>query len=717
MEEVRPPVLPQGVWPKIFALLLLLFAFIFILSFFDKAGIGGKYLLKLFLFLIGKTVYLLPLILILSAFFIFKIQYRHYLLPSFLAILLLILGIASILSSQHGKGERIGGILGDFFSWPLLKLFGFWVSQIIFLAVILIGGIILWHLWQRPRERELIFVQEVKEKVPELEEREKRARVKLKKTLLPKIRIKKPKFKATPSKKLIKREKEIPLEIGAKRFLPYPLNLLESEKGKPNSGDINKNSTIIKNTLENFEIPVEMREVNIGPTVTQYTLKPAEGIKLSKITTLNNNLALALASHPIRIEAPIPGKSLVGIEVPNKERAEVRLRNLLERPEFQEAESLLIFALGRDVAGTPLFADLAKMPHLLVAGSTGTGKTIFLNSLILSLLYKNSPETLRFILIDPKRVEFSVYRDLPYLLGPVIFEADKTVLALKWLIAEMEKRFRRLSTAGARDIGSYNKIVARAKNLKPKSQKSNIENLEIMPYIVLIIDELADLMVAKGREMEAGIVRLAQMARAVGIHLVVATQRPSVEVLTGLIKANITSRITFQVATQIDSRTVLDMAGAEKLLGAGDMLFLSAQTSKPKRIQAPFVSDREVKKVIEWLKSKEKYFIYNSLNSSLAEALSKEVESDQLSFEDTSSLGKDEDALYEEAKRVVIEARKASASLLQRRLRIGYARAARLLDMLEARGIVGPANGAKPRKVYGVGREQERELKEFDQNI
>jgi len=465
-----------------------------------------------------------------------------------------------------------------------------------------------------------------------------------------------------------------------------PLDLLEADRGEPSSGDIKVNSAIIKKTLQNFDIPVEMSEVNIGPTVTQYTLKPAEGVKLSKITVLSNDISLALAAHPIRIEAPIPGKALVGIEVPNKVRMRVRLRNLFSLPEFQNYPSNLAITLGKDVAGKAVFADLGKMPHLLVAGSTGTGKTIYLNSLILSLLYRNGPEILKFILIDPKRVEFSVYEDFPHLLTPVIYDAQKTVNVLKWLTLEMERRFEVLAEAKTRDVTLYNEAALKRGD-------------HLMPYIILIIDELADLMAARGKEVEVGIVRLAQMARAVGIHLVVATQRPSVEVITGLIKANITSRIAFQVASQVDSRTIIDMAGAEKLLGLGDLLYLSAETAKPKRMQGAYVSEKEVKRVMEFFKKKGMPTI---LKNELEENLKAELEKGEIdeTGKITESFFRGEDPLYEEAKRLVIRSRKASASLLQRYLRIGYARAARLIDILEERGVVGPGEGAKPRQVY-----------------
>ncbi|MBU4298548.1 DUF87 domain-containing protein, partial [Patescibacteria group bacterium] len=453
----------------------------------------------------------------------------------------------------------------------------------------------------------------------------------------------------------------------------------------------------IKKTLQNFDIPVEMCEVNIGPTVTQYTLKPAEGIKLSKITSLSNDLSLSLASHPIRIEAPIPGRSLVGVEIPNKLRAKVRLRDLISNQQFQKAASDLTLVLGKDVSGIPVYADLSKMPHLLVAGSTGAGKTIFLNSLILSLLYRppsglnpfgGGPEILRLILVDPKRVEFPIYNGLPHLLCPVICDSQRAVNVLKWLISEMERRFDFLSRVQARDILSYNNLILE-------------KDEEPLPYIVLIIDELADLMAARGKEVEVNIVRIAQMARAVGIHLVVATQRPSVEVITGLIKANITSRISFQVASQIDSRTILDMAGSEKLLGLGDFLFISAEVAKPKRIQAAYTSDKEVKKVVEYIKSKIKNQKSKISDEILTEGFNLPEAIGSSSFQNL-----EEDPLYEDAKKLVIEARKASASLLQRRLRLGYARAARLIDTLEERGVVGPADGAKPREILLKNQEE-----------
>lgn len=678
--------LPSETKKWIFTVVIFILATIITLSFFELAGVAGKALISGLTFLIGKAVFIVPLILVFGGLVFLNTKYKRFLGPAILAIFILTVGVAGVMETLE-PGLKQGGWLGYVFSWPLLELFGGLVAKIVFGGVILIGSLIFWYLIRGPKTKEISKIEKLEiEKEPSF----------IKKIFLPRFRVKEvePKIKETPTKLeepiLDLKTKGIPVKVlTGEQYKTPPLELLETDKGRPTAGDTMTNSVIIKKTLENFGVPVEMSEINIGPTVTQYSLKPADGIKLSKITALSNNLSLALASHPLRIEAPIPGKSLVGVEVPNKIRCQVRLRDLIANSQFQTAVSNLTVVLGKDVSGIHCYTDLAKMPHLLVAGSTGTGKTIFLNSLILSLLYQNSPEILRFILVDPKRVEFSAYKDLPHLLTPVIFDPQRTINALKWLIMEMEKRFDILSGNGSRNIDSYNEKAVR-------------EGEKPLPYIVLMVDELADLMATKGREMEAGIVRLSQMSRAVGIHLVVATQRPSVEVITGLIKANITSRVTFQVASQVDSRTVLDMAGAEKLLGAGDLLFVSAEVSKPKRIQGAYVSEKEVRRVVDYIRAQREKLLSGQdvefFENHLDEDLEKSLEpKERESFEGYVS---DEDPLYEEAKRIVIEAKKASASFLQRRLRIGYARAARLLDILEKNGIVGPGEGAKPREVY-----------------
>jgi S-DNA-T family DNA segregation ATPase FtsK/SpoIIIE len=470
-------------------------------------------------------------------------------------------------------------------------------------------------------------------------------------------------------------------------YVPPPLSLLKSDTSKPTTGDLLAHANIIKRTLDSFGIPVEMGEINVGPAVTRYTLKPAEGVKLSRLTALNADLALALAAHPIRIEAPIPGKSLVGIEVPNKSAALVRLGSLMNYPEFNQSGPLG-FVLGRDVSGEPIFANIEKMPHLLVAGATGSGKSILVHSLITSLLYKNSPATLRLALIDPKRVELSMYDGIPHLITPVITENKKALGVLKWAIQEMDRRYETLQHAGSRDIKSYN-----AKS-KPEDQ---------LPYILIGIDEMADLMSSFGREVEGAIVRLAQMARATGIHLLLATQRPSVEVITGLIKANIPARIALQVASQIDSRTILDGAGAEKLLGHGDLLFLSAELSKPKRIQGSYITEEELKGVVDFIKTNNKVEMPEP-SADGEENIDKAGPIMPAGFDhfinaSGESDDADEDDLLDEALATVRDAKKASASLLQRRLKVGYARAARLLDIMESGGYIGPGEGAKPRDV------------------
>lgn len=482
-----------------------------------------------------------------------------------------------------------------------------------------------------------------------------------------------------------------------RKFIPIPLDLLEGDRGKPGVGDIKANVNIIKRTLQNFGINVEMDEVTIGPTVTRYALKPAEGIKLSRIVALQNDLALALAAHPIRIEAPIPGKSLVGIEIPNTVKTTVGLGSMLAAEEFQTSDKPMLIALGKGISGRSYFGNLGKMPHLLIAGATGSGKSVTIHSITTSLLYRNSPEDLKFIMIDPKRVELTLYNNIPHLLTPVITDAKKAILALRWAAKEMDRRYDILEAESVRDIDSYHKNVV---NPALRKKEEDREFVDTMPYIVIVLDELADIMSSYPRELETAVVKLAQMSRAVGIHLILSTQRPSVNVITGLIKANIPARIALQVASQIDSRTILDAGGAEKLLGAGDMLYLSGDMSQPARIQSAYITESEVKSVVKFLKEKYEDQLPASIN--LSEKPEKDAIFD-LMAEGTAG-PEDEDELYPQAKDEVIKAGKASTSYLQRRFRIGYARAARLIDILEQKGVIGPGEGAKPREVL-VGRE------------
>ncbi|MDD5430693.1 MAG: DNA translocase FtsK [Candidatus Pacebacteria bacterium] len=646
-----------------------------ILARFQKAGPAGSFAFNSLTALFGLGYYLIPLILLIMAgsFLTEKKQEGRALKITFIGAALFIfsgLGLIDIVYPENGGW--VGKIIGT-----LEIPFGY-TAAIVIAGILLIASLLL--TLNTPLK---LFKRAKDEDEEEYEE--------------PEIIIQNPKVFPSETKQENKKEgkDESELKIAEnkdsfvpkkslgkiKNYTPPPLSLLKSNIEKPTSGDLRANANIIKRTLESFGIPVEMGEISIGPKVTRYTLKPAEGIKLSRITALNQDLSLALAAHPIRIEAPIPGKSFVGIEVPNKCAAIVRLGSLMSFPEFINSGSLG-FIIGRDVSGEPIIADIAKMPHLLIAGSTGSGKSVAIHALIASLLYKNSPDTLKFIMIDPKRVELTIYNNIPHLISPVITEGKKSLGVFRWAIQEMEKRYEKLQAAGARDIKSYN--------------KSNSD--DALPYIVIVVDELADLMASYGRDVESSIVRLAQMARATGIHLVLSTQRPSVEVITGLIKANITSRMALQVASQVDSRTILDSAGAEKLLGGGDMLFISSELSKPKRIQGAYISEEELHKVTDFIRDNNE--ISPAENSEGEESPNFEIENGRRDVNFDDYAGDAEDDMYEEAVQVVREAQKASASLLQRRLAVGYARAARLLDIMEERGIVGPGDGAKPREVF-----------------
>lgn len=702
----------------VLAIILFALSLFFILSCFSLAGPAGTVTYNLFYKLFGNGALLLPVLLVLLGIYLLR-SLEFSLSPSRI-IGGLIFFLASLSIIQVIVGAESGGVVGSFLASPLLHYFDFYASLIFLSALILISLIITFDsyqilgfsLWQKlfkkkgegdkdldAEELEAIKLSSVSQEASDKGgERE-------------------------PTTEEEKQTKEGPKELKIKdsglldgvsffgkktktsAFTPPPLSLLEQDSGKPNAGDIKANANIIKRTLSNFGISVEMDEVSIGPTVTRYALKPAEGMKLSRIVALQNDLALSLAAHPLRIEAPIPGKSLVGIEIPNKVKATIRLASLLSAGDFTESHHPLYIALGLDISGLPRFANLAKAPHLLIAGATGSGKSVTIHAIISSLLYRNPPEKMRFVMIDPKRVELTLYNKIPHLLTPVITDPKKAITALRWLAKEMDRRYDILEAETVRDIQSYHKNVvepALAKAEKSSQIAEGNENIETdeveqMPYIVVIIDELADIMTAYPRELEAAIVRLAQMSRAVGIHLILSTQRPSVEVITGLIKANIPSRIALQVASQIDSRTILDMAGAEKLLGAGDMLYISGEMSKPVRLQSAFITEDEVKRVSGHLAKQYADNPPSDLNLGV-----EENNGGSPLFNATFGDNEADDDLYEEAREAVMQAGKASASYLQRKLKVGYARAARLLDMLEERGVIGPGDGAKPREVYGT---------------
>lgn len=707
----------------VIAVILFTLAIILFLGLLDLAGVAGEFITLGLEMLFGWASWLVPVIFVLagliSAFYKRGEEIaKKSLVYRGVALLVMVLSVAGALHIRFVDDQsalealRGGGYIGYGLSFITVKTFGFWASWVIFSGmmisslVVILAGLIKFS-WKkeddwddRDKEREennedgrdkkhdkdFKQIRRVGDNQSDqglLQNQLGKLRLALSKKKGLNLKTGNDSRESLASRKDEKIETEIHKNIKVPK-IDLPLSLLENSSEKPDSGNIKENQFIIQRTLENFSIPVEMGMIQVGPTVTQYTLKPADGVKLSKITTLHNDLAMALAAHPIRIEAPIPGQSLVGIEVPNHKKAIVRLKEMLGSESFKSRKSNLTIALGKDVAGNVWTGNIDKMPHALIAGSTGSGKTVMINSILISLIYQNSPEDLRLILIDPKRVELTLYNNLPHLLTPVITDVTKTINALKWSISEMDRRFGIMAEAKKRDIHSYN--------------QANQEDK--LPYIVIVIDELADLMMAAAQEVESCIIRLAQMARATGIHLIMATQRPSVDVITGLIKANITSRIAFSVAAMSDSRTILDYSGAEKLLGMGDMLYVSSELSKPKRLQGAYVSDEEIKKVVDYLKNisgpsyQEGITDFHNAKASI-------VSSDG-SFQ--------EDELLPDAKQVIIQAGKASASLLQRRLRVGYARAARLLDLLEEEGMIGPADGSKPRDVYYEENQEEAEI-------
>ncbi len=457
------------------------------------------------------------------------------------------------------------------------------------------------------------------------------------------------------------------------------MDLLDQKQDKADPGDVEAIADTIKESFGHFDINVEMEGANIGPRITQYTLRPPAGVKLNKISSLDDNIALSLGAQTIRIEAPIPGKKAVGIEVPNLKPASVRISSILQSSEWKNTASPLSIAVGKDIAGAAVVGELDEMPHVLIAGQTKSGKSVMINSLLTSLLYRNSPSDMKLILVDPKQVELAPYADIPHLLTPVITEPEKTISALKWAVAEMERRYRTLAENKKRNIADYNAVMKE----------------EGMPYIVIVIDEMADLMMAAGRDVEALIVRIAQKARAVGIHLVLATQSPRANVITGLIKANIPARIAFTVAQELESRIIMDTGGAEKLLGRGDMLYQTTDMPKPKRVQGAFISTDETNSIMDFLRMQRPPQYDDEVVSQPVQLNGKGgVVADY-----SNDGGQGDEAEFKDAVRVVIEARKASTSLLQRRLRIGYGKAARLIEEMEEQGIISPADGSRPREV------------------
>jgi S-DNA-T family DNA segregation ATPase FtsK/SpoIIIE len=469
------------------------------------------------------------------------------------------------------------------------------------------------------------------------------------------------------------------------------VKILKENHTQSDGGNTEKNKQTIKTTLESFGIQVEMGDVVTGPTVSQYTLKPASGVKLASIDAVQRDLALALAAPSLRLEAPIPGQSLVGIEIPNLIKSQVRIRDLIQTPQFFNFKDPLPVALGKDVAGNKIIGSIAKMPHLLVAGATGAGKSVWINSMLLSLLYRYRPEELQLALVDMKRVELKLYDGVPHLLAPVITDAEKAINALKWTVLEMDRRYKLLEEFGKRNIQDYNSFIA-------ESNLPDAKELKPMPYLVFVIDELGDLMILAKNEVEPIIVRLTQMSRAVGIHIILGTQRPDTRVVTGLIKANIPSRIAFAVASQIDSRVILDQMGAEKLLGQGDGLFMSPTSLQPVRFQGSYVEELEVRKCVSfWRDQAQEEGYVTNLNPDVTDIPKGKLNVPGMEVNTTLEEGED---LFEKIKEFIIQEQAASTSMLQTAFGIGYPKARKFIDMLEKEGVVGPGNGSKPREVY-----------------
>lgn len=691
------------------AILFVVLALFFIFSSLGYAGIAGTLTHDALYYLFGWGFVLAPFICALFVFVFLKPNDDERIsLSKLTGVIIFFLSSLALLELWFTNGGGLGMVV----LYPFARFFGGIVAGVILVAFFFIGVFLTFntniiHLFKRNGAEEIDPLLaptltepdgRVHENSDETEGSSEDDSVPQKKTLAERIMS-----KAGPT------EFVVSSFIGT--YAPPPLSLLHKDKGTPDVGDVKANSITIKRTLKKFNIDVELDAVTIGSSVTRYAIKPAEGVKLEKIVSLQTNLEYALAASPIRIEAPIPGKSLVGIEVPNKVRQTVGLASLFSSAEYTDSPKPLLVALGKNITGEAQFADVARMPHGLIAGTTGSGKSVAIHNVVVSLLFRNSPEQLRFIMVDPKRIELTLYNGIPHLLTPVIIDAKKSIIALKWSIKEMERRLDILGHAKVQNIATYHDTIyrtAKQKFEKDGSPEEDRDTLpEPLPYIVIIIDELADLMSTYPKELEASIVRLAQMSRAVGIHLILSTQRPSVNVITGLIKANIPTRIAFNVASQIDSRTILDQSGAEKLLGKGDMLFLSNESPKPVRLQSAFVTNDEVTKVVNYLKDQTSVQELSTINLDPSGDKADPNAIFASSLEDSDH---DDDDMYEDARQAVLEAGKASTSYLQRRLRLGYSRAARLMDLLEKRGVIGPPDGSKPRLVIDGTPQSDEEI-------
>ena len=715
--------LPAGFWSQVGAVMLILLSLLLVVSWFGVGGPVLQWIDMATVKTIGYTAYALPILLIYLAVETFRAEENQLpVVVKFAAVLEIVWFSGLFGLMKTALHPNSGGFVGDILNTATLKMVDSAIAVIIYLVLAFITVLFITQtspftvfskLWEmiKSNTKEDDNNRSIMKKASIAQPAEEE-----KKTDLGEIKLNAgvPIIDTAKEKKSLLKKVEKPEKVNEEQALVATrdpnweapsLELLEKNESGADAGDTRQNAQIIHDTLSEFNIEAAMGDINVGPKVTQYTLRPPSGVKLTRITALETNIALNLAAQSLRIEAPIPGQKAVGIEVPNRKAAEVRLRSTLSSKQWAAARDPLSFGIGKDISGQVVVGELGKMPHLLIAGQTGSGKSVMINTLLCSLLYRNSPSDMKLILVDPKQVELTPYADIPHLLTPVINEPEKTISALKWAVNEMERRYKLLAGEKIRNIKEYNKrLQSRAKKIAIADENGNVQEHEdgSMPYIVIVIDEMSDLMMMAKKDVETLIVRLAQKSRAVGIHLVLATQRPSVNVITGLIKANVPARIAFTVASQVDSITILDQSGAEKLLGQGDMLFYVTSMSKPKRIQGAWVTDDEVNKITDHLRMQ------------MAPQYNDEVVAQPVQLDGKGGvvmdLSEGGDDKFKDAVRVVVERRKASTSMLQTRLGIGYQRAARIIEEMEERGIIGPQNGSKPRDVLISSPEELEEL-------
>lgn len=715
-KRARDPILTETIL-GVLAVLMLMLATLLVFSMVHAGGVGGEILFSGLYKLLGVFSYLTPLLCIYIAYYLWKEEMPDLSFTFLFGMFLLILGVAGLGNMLLGTTD-FGGYLGVIVAMPLIKYFSVYPSEFILLGISIIGGIIILNrkpslhhakrfalfpltaivsLFQKRKklsldDEDVETLQKEEEQPIEEEEGEDQAH-NLRNEIFGELSDEEP----VQEEKEKKEVKSKPIVLSPE-FVAPPLDLLNWDTGKSGAGDAKAKMVTIQRTLEHFKINVEMGEVTVGPTVTQFTLKPAQGVNLSKISALHDNLAMELGSEFLRIEAPIPGKTLVGIEVPNEKKALLGLRSMIELPQFTSGGPLTV-AIGKSIIGQPVFGDLEKMPHLLVAGATRSGKSVTLQNLLISLLYKNSPYDLKLIILDPKRVEFTAYNNLPHLYTPIIKEPKTGIKALNWAVQEMERRYEILAEHGQVNVGDYNKkILGPALERARKKGKvgESVSGLPPkMPYVIIIFDEYNDFMLSYPKEISPLITALSQKGRAAGVHLILATQRPDVKVITGTIKANIPARIAFKTTSQVDSRTILDISGAEDLLGNGDMLYMASDNPRLLRLQAPFVSMEEIKAVVSHIKQDNLEFIPEQVDMTKVKVTT--TSSGTGEGEETSDTEPEDDEDYMSAKDYVISTGKASTSSLQTAFRWGYNKAARIINDLERFQVIG---GARPGERY-----------------